>query len=384
MSSTTDVAVIEECLEPGMRVAIADGAGAPVALLGALTSAAERVGDLSLVLGWCLELPVSLSSSAFSDVRTLMGGFALRDSIRKGRVRYVPERLSATPALLGGALKPDVLVLAMPSGGEGQWGCEVSWMQSVTDAGAKLVVQRNRDLPRTSRERDFVLPDSAVVVDAPRAPFSASAARSDRWTETIADFVAPLVRAEADVQYGPGPVADAVLSRLDVPVHVRSGIVSDSVMHLERRGLLLSEPVGAYVFGTPELYAWADGRAITTRLEITHQPRSDTGPVVTINAAAEIDWTGQVGVQQVDGRHVSGVGGLPDFAVSGHRSVGGLSIITTPTMRGSRSTLVERLSGPVSVPTYDIDVVATEKGLVDFRGLDIDERARALKAVWSR
>src|SRR6187401_3624405 len=95
-------------LQPGMRVVVGDGAGAPTGLLGPLSRAAATVGDVSLVLGWCLSLPDDFDPSAFRDVRTVMGGFALRDLVRQGSVRYVPERYAGIPALLHGPLRPDV------------------------------------------------------------------------------------------------------------------------------------------------------------------------------------------------------------------------------------------------------------------------------------
>jgi acyl-CoA hydrolase len=46
--------------------------------------------------------------------------------------------------------------------------------------------------------------------------------------------------------------------------------------------------------------------------------------------------------------------------------------------------LVERLSAPVTTPRSDVDVVVTEHGAADLRGLDDRERERALRALWER
>jgi acyl-CoA hydrolase len=45
-------------------------------------------------------------------------------------------------------------------------------------------------------------------------------------------------------------------------------------------------------------------------------------------------------------------------------------------------TLVERLSRPVTTASHDVDVVVTEHGAADLRGLDRAERRDAMRRVW--
>ena len=95
-----------------------------------------------------------------------------------------------------------------------------------------------------------------------------------------------------------------------------------------------------------------------------------------------MDHTGAVNVERAGDRLVSGIGGHPDFALAGHVSVGGLSVIAVPTSRAGRSTLVERLTGPTSTTRTDVDLVVTELGVADLRGLDDTERRAALLTIW--
>lgn len=46
------------------------------------------------------------------------------------------------------------------------------------------------------------------------------------------------------------------------------------------------------------------------------------------------------------------------------------------------STLVRQLQGPVTTPGHDVDVVVTERGSADLRGLTRPERRAALAALW--
>jgi len=91
---------------------------------------------------------------------------------------------------------------------------------------------------------------------------------------------------------------------------------------------------------------------------------------------------GQVNVEGFRGEVIAGVGGHPDYAGAAIRSRDGLSVVALPTVRGGRRTLVERLSAPASTSRSDVDVVVTELGTADLRGLSDAERARALLTAW--
>jgi acyl-CoA hydrolase len=123
---------------------------------------------------------------------------------------------------------------------------------------------------------------------------------------------------------------------------------------------------------------------VLVRLEESHHPGrlGASGPFVAVNTALQIDRTGQVNVEAVGGEPVGGVGGHPDFALAATRSLGGLSVVALPTRHAGRPTLVDRLDAPASTPRCDVDVVVTEHGAADLRGLCDAERAEALQALW--
>lgn len=383
--TTSTAARIAEHLYPGARVAVADGAGMPTSLLEPLVEAGEAVGGVSVVLGWCLEEPTALGTSSLRDVRTFMGGFGLRGLVESGRVPYVPTRLRGVPALLSGALRPDVLLVGWRANADGEWawGTEVSWMQSLVDSGVRVLAEHNHGLPFAARQPAEPYDRPVVVAEVERTPLPYVIPSTDRTDEAIALHLLPWVTEGCALQYGPSAICHAMLAMLDHPVHVRSGMVTDAVVDLDARGLLLGGPQATYVAGTQDLYRWADGRPIATRLEQTHAPALESeAPLVAINVAIEVDRVGQVNVERVGGRPISGFGGHPDFAMLGGIDRRGLSIIALPTHRGGRSTLVEALGGPVSTPRYDVDVYVTEKGAADVRGLSDAERAEALSALW--
>ena len=372
---------IRPYLHRGALVAVADGAGAPVGLGRSLAYAAREVGGVRLLLGWSFRLPVPLDPLAFPDVRAIIGGYGLRRRFG-GHVHYVPARLSAVPALVHTVFRPDVLLAGLRPGPGGlTFGSEVGWARAAVDAGARVLAEVNVGLPAASLEPP--LPDVTVIAETDRPPLPLPLPVPDPVTEAIGTRVAGLVTPGASVQFGPGGVGDAALRALEVPVHVDSGIVSDAVIDLEARGLLAGQPLATYLAGTPAVYEWADGRPMLARVEHTHDPSRLAGKaLVAINTALEIDAVGQVNVEGFDGDVIAGVGGHPDYAGAATRSPSGLSVVALPTVRGGRRTLVERLGAPASTTRSDVDVVVTELGVADLRGLDDRERKAALRAIW--
>jgi acyl-CoA hydrolase len=168
-------------------------------------------------------------------------------------------------------------------------------------------------------------------------------------------------------------------------VRIDSGLVGDAVLDLEARGLVLGTPRGAYLAGTQPLYDWADGRPILEPVEVTHDVSRLAAHdcFVAVNTALELDPVGQVNVERVGRQPVGGIGGHADFALAASRSRHGLSVIALPSTHRAGPTLIEQLSAPVTTPRADVDVVITEHGVADLRGLDDGERERVLRDLWS-
>jgi acyl-CoA hydrolase len=377
---------IAEHLWPGCRVAIGDGAGAPVGLAVALTDAARSVGGVELMLGWCFDPPVDLNdASAFPEVRTFMGGYALRGPISQGRVSYYPARVGALPALFSGPLRPDIVVLAarrMPRGFA--YGTEASWLPAAVNGAGRVLIEANAGLPVGAVAEGITDAQAVVVAEVDRPPRQVRRSVADDESRAVAAHVARLIPAGSAIQFGPGRIADSVLDAIDVPVAVDSGVVGDAVLGLDARGLLLGNPTAAYVMGSPALYEWIDGRHVVRGIEYTHDiSRLAARDFVAINTALEIDDVGQVNVERLGRDPVSGVGGHGDYAMAASRSARGLSIVALSLAGGGRSTLVTHLSAPVSTAYADIDVVVTANGSADLRGQPESRRVELIKRLWN-
>jgi hypothetical protein len=385
--------VLRAALRPGMTVALGDGVGElrrlddDAAIGTALSAAAREVGSVRLVLGW-LPAPVDgLDADAFTDVVALMPGWGVREILRSPTARFLPTRLAAISALLTDVLQPDLLLTRLVRRGDLlQFGTEVSWQRAVIDSGTRTLGIIDTAAPAASAEA--ALDPSAVEVlgtvgsGALRLPERAPEPIHD----ALADAVLRLVPEGARLQYGPGQLGTALLRRVEVPLHIDTGLLTDTVVDLDKRGLLTETPSATYLLGSETLYDWADGRPILRGLDYTHDlSRLSRGaPLIAVNTAIEIDPWGQINVEGVRDKVIGGIGGHPDYCAAARMSRGGLSIIAVPSSSNGRSPLVAQLSRPASTPAHDIDVIVTESGHADLRGADWAQRRQLITELFSK
>lgn len=379
---------LRDLLTPGCLVLVGDGAGAPRGGLAILAAAARDVGGVRLLVGWCFgDWDLLADRSAFTSVRTVMGGYGLRRLIDSGDVEYLPSRMAATPALLAGPLRPDVAILSLRRVDAGYaHTTEVSWMAAAAECAGTVVAVDDGVAPLTSSEPPLAADRVALVLDVEATPLpEVRATDLDDESRAIGHEMVRWIPEGAAVQFGPGKVGEAALAALRSPVVVDSGVVNDAVVDLHERGLLAGPTVTAYVVGTARARDWAAARGVCRRVEFTHDAtRLSARPFVALNTALEIDRFGQVNVEAIGTNAIGGVGGHGDYALAASRSVGGVSMIALPRVRGGNPTLVDTLSAPVSTAAPDVDVVVCEVGSVDLRGLGRTARATALEGLWGR
>jgi Acetyl-CoA hydrolase/transferase C-terminal domain len=385
-------AALRAALRPGMTVALGDGVGAlrcvddGGSVGAALSAAASEVGSVRLVLGW-LPAPIDgLDADAFADVVALMPGWGVREVLRSPKARFLPTRLAAIPALLTDVLRPDVLLTRLVRRDDLlQFGTEVSWQRAVIDSGARTLAVIDTSAPAAAAEPPLEPSDVEVLGTVGGGPIRVPEREPEPIHDTLADAVLRLVPEGARLQYGPGQLGTALLRRARVPLHIDTGLLTDAVVDLDKRGLLADTPSATYLLGSEVLYDWADGRPILRGLDYTHDlTRLSRGrPLVAVNTAIEIDQYGQINVEGVRDKVIGGIGGHPDYCAAARMSSGGLSIIAVPTRVNGRSPLVEQLSRPASTPAHDVDLIVTESGHVDLRAADWSQRRTLIAELFS-
>lgn len=391
--SLTDIAgLLRDALRQGMTVALGDGVGAlrwlddGTSVGGALSAAAREVGSVRLVLGW-LPAPVDgLEADAFGEVAALMPGWGVRDVLRTPTARFVPTRLSAVGALLTGALRPDLLITRLVErGGRLHFATEVSWQAELVQAGVPVLAIVDSTAPKASALPALNSGQVTVLGHSADGPARLPAKAPEAMHDALADAVLRFVPEGARLQYGPGQLGTALLNRATVSVQIDTGLLTDAVVDLERRGLLAATPSATYLMGNDVLYDWADGKPILRGIEYTHDITrlANGAPFIAVNTAIELDPYGQVNVEGIGELVVGGIGGHPDYCAAGAMSRGGLSIIAVPSSTNGRSPLVDQLSRPAATPAHDVDVIVTESGHADLRGADWSQRQRMITELFS-
>jgi acyl-CoA hydrolase len=347
-------------------------------------SVAAAVGQTGgeVLLGWTPEPRRWLASPSLRG-RTVMGGYALAGPVADGRLAYLPVRLSAVPRLVG-ELRPDIAVVTgVRRGRDAVYAGTVGFGPAAVRTAAAVVIELDPD--GADLGAPLIEGPIAAVVERPLAATPSPATRAVEEVDlAIGRHVVAILPDDPTLQFGPGGIGAGVVAALERPVRLWSGLVTEPMADLHRRGLLREPITAAYVWGGPAILEVARAGWLRLRpVEETH----DIGRVAAIdrfvgcNTALQVGLDGSVNVERVGGRIVAGIGGHADFCAAAARSVGGVSVIALrSTTRSGTSTIVAEVE-VVSTPRCDVDVVVTEHGIADLRGVDDRERARRLVAV---
>lgn len=188
------------------------------------------------------------------------------------------------------------------------------------------------------------------------------------------------------IQAGIGTIANAVLAGfIDGPFHgltMYSEVLQDSTFDLFDAGKLdfasgssitLSEQKGRQVFAQLEKYK---DRLVLRPQEVSNHPELIRRlGIIAINTALEFDIYGNINSTHVLGTHMmNGIGGSGDFARNAYLSV----FATKSTAKGGRISSIVPMVAHVDHTEHDVDIVVTEVGLADLRGLAPRERAQRI------
>jgi len=310
---------------------------------------------------------------------SLMSSPAVRHLHREGRLTPVRIPYSELPDRLARDLRPALAVIAgRPAAGGFRLGLEAGYAVLAARLAGEVVIEADPSLPEVP-DAPLIRRPARIVGAASAAP-DAPAIRSEAIDRAIGAAMAALVPAGATIQCGPGAIGDAAVGALEVPVAVHSGLISDAIAHLARRGLLRGRATAAYLYGGAPVRELAASGAVALRgIEETHDAArlAALRRLQALNSAFTVGLDGSVNVERAGGLQMAGIGGHRDFCAAVAGSPGGLSIVGLRSTGPGGSRIVPAVE-VVSTPGRTVDVVVTEHGVARLRGLSPEGRRRAL------
>jgi succinyl-CoA:acetate CoA-transferase len=374
----------------------------------------------------------------FADVHLLarripfMSDPGLRRAINAGEVMYIDQHLSETVEQLRTCQLPPVDIaiieaLAITESGGIVPTTSVGNSASFALLADKVIVEINTSqsealeglhdiyIPTYRPTRTpipVVAPDSrvgfpfipvpperiAAIVISSKSDSSANVEAPDAETRAIAGHLVGFLENEVahsrmprhlqPLQAGIGTIANAVLHGfIDAPFHdltMYSEVLQDSTFDLMDAGKMVFASGSSITLSAPrfrEVMARFDDykpKLLLRPQEISNHPEVVRRlGLIAINTALEFDIYGNVNSTHVMGTQMmNGIGGSGDFARNASLSV----FVTKSTAKAGRISSVVPMVAHVDHTEHDVDILVTEHGLADLRGLAPRERARVIIA----
>ncbi len=382
-------------LPRGASVFVAGCGGEPTLLVEALAADPEAARGLSFL---SVSIPginrtdySALAPDAAADVffvtPEMRAGFAAR------RVRLRPMHYSAIYPFLRQADAAIAFTKVAPPGPDGSFSLSTTadFLPAMLEARVPIVAEVDPAMPQVPGAPSIPAAAVALAVEAPPSPVLYDPGEPDETFRAIGRHVASLVRDGDTVQLGLGKVAAGVQAALagHRGLSYHAGLLTSALVPLVEAGVFSGPLVTGTAMGDRAFYdRLADLERLTLApVSFTHGQATLAGirRLVTVNSVLSLDLFGQANGEMVNGRQISGHGGMVDFVRGARASPGGRAVLALPSTAGRdrASRIVPALSGGTvaTVSRADADVYVTEHGIADVAHLDVDARAEALIAI---
>ncbi len=381
------------------NIFIEQGPAEPLALIKMLME--SSVKGLKLII---VPLPninkLQFALPIYADQWDIYAFFSNKELVEASsgiNVEYIPIHLSEIPKALSTKYKPDItLVQVTPPNSSGfcSLGAAVEYNKAAVKSAKIVVAQANRKMPFTCGDSCIHISEIDYIVEEDQDLVQIPSTLPKEVESQIGENVSSLIDNGSTIQVGIGRVPDAVMlalrSKSDLGIH--SGVLTESMLNLIESGVVTGikksidsrKVVTGQLLGTDRLYEFSNCNPVIEVHPTTYTHNSSIirglYKFVSINSALEIDLTGQINSEFIEGKQISSVGGQVDFARIARLSPKGKSIIAMPSTVQNKSKIVPHLSedAPVSIARTDVDFVVTEFGVADLRYLSLKQRALKL------
>ncbi|MBW1801010.1 MAG: GNAT family N-acetyltransferase [Deltaproteobacteria bacterium] len=392
-------------ITPGQRIFIGTGCAQPAKLVEALTARAKELSETEIIhLMTFGAAPYARKDLAdHFRVNSLFIADNVRDIIQEGFGDYTPIFFSDIPALFSSGQMPIDMALIQVSPpderGMCSLGISVDIVKSAAENAAMVIAEINPQMPRTLGDSFLQVQDFDYIVPVDQPLVTYRPAEKNGVVGKIGEHISSLVERGSTIELGIGRIPHAIAKYLkgkkDLGIHTE--MLTDELVELIESGAVTGDKktldrgrhVVSFCLGTKKVYDYVDNNPkfsfhpseyVNDPMVIARQKK-----MVAINAALEVDLTGQICTDSLYGRFFSGIGGHADFIRGAARSSQGKAIIALPSTAGGGkvSRIVSHLSKGSGVVTTSGDAryVVTEYGVAYLHGKSIEERAIALISI---
>jgi acyl-CoA hydrolase/GNAT superfamily N-acetyltransferase len=393
----------------GDRIFVSTGCGEPQYLVGALidyvTANPKALVDTEVLHIWTLGV-APYANEKFKDnfrQNSFFIGDSTRGAVNSGLADYTPIFLSAVPGLFKRRLVGiDVALIqtSMPDvHGYMSLGVSVDISKAATDAAKLVIAQVNPNMPRVHGNTFIHVDDIDFIVVHEEPLLVYEPVVSDDVADRVGKYVARIVEDGDTLQVGYGSLPNAILNNLTGKKHlgIHTELLTDGIVKLMQLGVVdntmktidRGKTVATFCMGTPHTYEYIhDNPSVEFKpIDYTNNPmiiaRNDN--MVAINAALQIDLTGQATAESLGKTFYSGVGGQADFMRGAMHANGGKTILavqsTAESGRFSRIVPCLLEGAGVTLVRGDMHYVITEYGIAYLHGKNVRERAMDLIAI---
>ncbi len=394
-------------IKSGQRVFIGSACGEPQALVRALADHSNLFTGLEIVRMLSREttpltqIANDTRESNFSIRHIYLGSTS--SEYFANNLRFVtPMNMVDVPRLFKSRRLPiNVALIQVSPPDDFGWmslGISVDVTQAAAVSADLVIAQVNPRMPRVMGQSFIHVNDVDILVEHEEELLTIVPAVKSDVATLIGKQISRLIPDGATLQVGLDAASQATVQALsqknDLGFH--SQYMTNDIMHLyamgvinnRKKGLNDGKLVASAALGSKDLYEFLhDNPAIEFHpSDYVNNPYviSLHNRMISMNAAKAIDLTGQVAAEAVAQTHFAGVSGIMDFVHGARRSRGGKSILvfmsTTPD--GKKSNIIPWMGDEVVVvPRGSVHYVATEYGVVNLFGKNLQERAMAMISI---
>ncbi len=393
----------------GDRIFISTACGEPQYLVASMVKYAEShpkaIVDAEMMQVWTLGV-APYTDQKFGNIfrhNSFFVGDNTRGSVNTGMADYTPIFLSRIPQLFRNKMIPIDVALIQTSlpdqNGYVSVGVSVDICMDAIENASLIIAQVNPRMPRVHGDTFLHMQDIAYVVEHAEELLEYNPAVPDEIAKQIGQYVASIVNDGDTIQVGYGSMPNAIISSLgeknNLGIHtelfsqymvdlIKKGVVDNSKKTLDR-----GKTVASFCMGVKETYEFIDDNPFVEfkRINYTNNPLiiAQNSNMTAINAALQIDLTGQATAESIGSQFFSGIGGSADFMRGAMYSPNGKTILVLQsTARGGEVSRIVPLLDPgtgVTLNRGDINYVVTEYGIAYIHGKNIRERAMDLISV---